>query len=112
MKLPNRALAVIPDAKITHYLLDPEHEDGGPKAKFFIDHGFTLAEWPALAAFLLRHAEAHEVTRTVLTPFGLKYIIDGTMEMPSGQIYLIRVVWIIKTEEDFPRLVSAYPIEE
>ena len=112
MKLPNRAHAAIPDAKIAHYLLDPEHEDGGPKADFFIKQGFNPAEWPRLATFLLHHAETHEVNRTVLTPFGLKYIIDGVMEMPSGQFCLIRVVWIIKTREDFPRLVTAYPLEE
>jgi hypothetical protein len=42
---------VIEDAKLTHYLLDLTHEDGGPKARFFLMH---VARQPyARAAALL-----------------------------------------------------------
>jgi hypothetical protein len=34
-KLPNYGKAIIPEAKITKYLLCLEHEDGVSKAKFF-----------------------------------------------------------------------------
>lgn len=33
--LPNAALAVVPHQKLTDYALDPEHDDGGPKAHVF-----------------------------------------------------------------------------
>lgn len=41
-KLPNAHLAFVEPAKLSAYLLDPNHEDGGPKAKFLAAVGFDL----------------------------------------------------------------------
>ena len=46
-KLPYAEHVFIPDAKITHYLLNLTHSKGRSKAKFFHGHGFTLADWSA-----------------------------------------------------------------
>ena len=112
MKLPNAERAVVPKTKITRYLLDLNHKKGGPKAKFFLGHGYSLANWEMLKRDLLWHAMEYEVDHTVLTSHGLKYIIDGRLKLPSGQMHLLRTVWIIRTDEDFPRLVIAHPEEE
>ncbi len=56
MKLPNRDKAIVPEAKITGYLLDMEHENGHGKAVFFIHFGFSVAKWDILAQALIRHA--------------------------------------------------------
>jgi len=42
MKLPNAHLAVVPERKITLYLLNPAHSAGGSKAVFFLRFGFTV----------------------------------------------------------------------
>ena len=36
MKLPNREEAIVPEAKITLYLLNTQHPKGRGKAKFFV----------------------------------------------------------------------------
>ena len=112
MKLPNAENAVVPEEKITRYLLDLTHKRGGPKAKFFLGHGYSLANWQLLKRDLLWHAVEYEVNQTKLTLHGLKYIIEGKLKLPSGQLRLLRTVWIIHTHEDFPYLVTAYPEDE
>ena len=56
MKLPNGAQAVVPERKITDYLLSMTHRDGRSKAAFFLRFGFTPDRWEALADTLRRHA--------------------------------------------------------
>ena len=54
MKLPNLAGAVIPQQKITEYLLSFAHRDGRHKAAFFTRFGFVADSWDTLAASLLQ----------------------------------------------------------
>ncbi len=61
MKLQNAELAIVPDRKVTHYLLNRAHPIGGAKAIFFLHHGFTLEQWQVLAERLLQHALENEV---------------------------------------------------
>ncbi len=41
VKLPHAKLAVVPERKITRYLLNPAHPAGGSKAALFLRFGFT-----------------------------------------------------------------------
>ncbi len=68
MKLPQAHAAIVPEQKITHYLLNPAHPAGGSKAAFFLRHGFTRAQWPRLAEALLRHGQENEVVATEPNP--------------------------------------------
>ena len=43
MKLPYADQAVVEQAKICEYLLNPAHRFGASKARFFVEFGFTLA---------------------------------------------------------------------
>jgi hypothetical protein len=52
------------------------------------------------------------VSQNMETVHGKKYIIDDTIETPSGKSPVVRTVWIIDRGEDAPRLVTAYPHEE
>jgi hypothetical protein len=45
----------------------------------------------------------------VPSPHGIKYIIEGVLEAPSGAAPRIRTVWILETGETDPRFVTAYP---
>lgn len=40
MKVPNFEKAFVPESKLAEYLLNPDHPDGGPKARFFMQVGF------------------------------------------------------------------------
>ena len=110
MKLPNHQTAVVPKAKITDYLLSVEHRDGRGKALFFTRFGFSMGDWQVLAAALLEHAAGHEVVRAEQTSFGVRYIIEGSIQAPDGRTPLIRTVWFLETGDEVPRFVTAYPL--
>ncbi|MBI5670662.1 MAG: hypothetical protein HZC41_21935 [Chloroflexi bacterium] len=110
MKLPNLERALIEENKIVGYLLHDENSGG--KATFFAAFGFRRAHWDRLRDALLAHAAAHEVTRRSETPHGIKYIIEGVILTPDGRSPLVRAVWIVNSGSEFPRLVTAYPIDE
>ena len=112
MKLPNAAEAVVPERKITHYLLSRIHEEGAAKARFFLRFGFTKDQWEIMASALLAHAREHEVTKTVPSSFGLKYVIEGTLWTPDGRNPAVRSVWMINHGATNPRFVTAYKLEE
>jgi hypothetical protein len=110
VKLPNYENATVSQDKITGYLLSATHRDGRHKAAFFTSFGFTAAHWQELAAALLQHAAAHEVAKEEDSPFGKRYVIEGTMKAPDGRTPLLRSVWFIETDADTPRFVTAYPL--
>jgi len=47
----------VPTAKLTEYLLNPRHPEGGSKARFFLGLGFSPEAPEDLAEAVLRHAE-------------------------------------------------------
>ena len=112
MKLPDVDRAQIPKAKVVKYLLSPTHPDGGGKAEFFTAMGFRLEEWQALADSLRQVARDFPVTKSMTSPHGRKYIIDGVLPTPSGQRPIVRTVWIVDAGTETPRLVTAYPKEQ
>lgn len=112
MKLPNLENATVPQAKITNYLLSPTHSTGRGKAKFFIRFGFSSEQWEVLAHALLEHAKEHDVAKVELTPFGTRYVIEGTLQTPVERTPSVRVVWFVDTGDDAPRFVTANPREE
>ena len=112
MQLPYAEEARVPKAKITEFLLDPEHEYAGPRAAFFIERGFRVSEWEALADALLEHAGRYPATETGRTQYGTKYQVVGPLRLPSGTYTTKDVLsaWIVPTGEETARLTSAYPL--
>src|SRR5208282_1145934 len=98
--------------KVLEYLLAENHPQGRHKAAFFRRFGFTREAWQVLAAALAQHSSEHAVRRIEDSPFGTRYVIDGTIETPSGRRTAIRTIWFIDVDGDSPRLVTAYPLEE
>ena len=111
MKLPNHEHALVPEQKITTYLLSFVHRDGRSKALFFTLFGFSANEWTVLAAALQRHAADHNVSEITETPFGTSYTVEGWLVAPDGRMPFVRVVCFIETGEATPRLVTAYPVK-
>jgi hypothetical protein len=112
MKLPEHEYAVVPERKITAYLLSLTHRDGRSKAIFFMRFGFTLAEWHTFAAALLRQAAEHDVSASEHTPFGTNYVVEGPLVTPDGRAPPVRVVWFVGIGERIPTLATAYPLRE
>ena len=111
MKLPNYEGAIVPESKITGYLLSIRHRDGRSKAEFFIQLGFSLAAWEELVRALLRHVVENEVAKIEDSPFGTRYTIEGQLLAPGGKTAVIRSVWFIEKGEELPRFVTAYPLQ-
>ena len=111
MKLPNLENVYVPEEKITLYLLNLQHPKGRGKAQFFIQFGFSMAQWKQLADALLNHAQLHDVVKTEQTQFGIRYVIEGELETPIERKPKVRVVWFISTDRTEPHLVTAYPLE-
>jgi len=101
--LPNHEEAHVNQRNLTEYLPNRNHPDAQGKSKFFC--GRYGNDWQKLRSDLLKHA-AGLVTHTEETRHGTRYVIEASM---SG--VLVRSVWMIRTGESFPRLVTAYPIE-
>lgn len=111
MKLPNAENAIVAERKITRYLLDLDSENGYSKARFFLAFGFKPDDWQVMATALIEHASNHEISRIdERPPFGVHYIIEGSLNTPDGRNPSVRVIWIIDSGDDIPRLVSAYPM--
>ncbi|MGH7256739.1 MAG: DUF6883 domain-containing protein, partial [Nitrospiraceae bacterium] len=82
------------------------------KAGFFTSMGFQRDAWEVLAEALRQVAQSAPVTKSMTSLHGQKYIVDGVLIAPSGQVPLIRTVWVVDAGRDTPRLVTAYPREQ
>jgi len=110
-KLPHSDEALIPQKKIVDYLLSPTHDSGRDKAIFFMHFGFTPEAWEVLAQALRQHAAQHEVAKVEASPFGQRYVVEGSLQTPGGRAPQVRAVWFIDTGEVTPRFVTAYPLK-
>jgi hypothetical protein len=107
VKLTNSENAFIAKEKILDYLLDEENSKG--KSIFFNLFGYFKDNFEDLAIDLIKLASSGEVSEIEQTKFGLKFIISGNIIAPNGRSIVMTSVWIIKSNEDFPRFVTAYP---
>ena len=108
LKLPQKDSLVVDQAKITDYLLNQGHKEGGPKAKYFHNRGFTLLGWEEMAAALRQHGRTQPITETSSTPFGKKFTVQCQIQTPDGKNPCILTVWIQEGDKA-PRLVTAHP---
>lgn len=112
MKLPHKELARVDRKKIAGYLLNLNHPDGWPKAKFFRGIGFSENNINKLEKALLRIGKTNDVVNidNSKPEFALKYTIDGTIVSPrTGKQYNIRTAWKIVKGERIPKLITAFP---
>jgi len=103
MHLPNCTEAHVDRRKLTEYLLNRDHPDATGKSAFF--YGRYGDNWTELRDDLQEHATG-AVASVEETRHGTTYVIEKPL---SGA--LVRSVWMIRTGESIPRLVTAYPIE-
>src|SRR5688572_15284522 len=78
--------------KLVDHLLSEAHPDGHGKARFFSSHGFSSSGWQVLADPLRAHTMTQRVVESATTAFGVRYIIEGELEVPDGRRPVLRVV--------------------
>ncbi len=106
--IPGIAGAVVPPEKLSGYLLDIHHPEGGAKARFFLRFGFSPDDPETLAAALVAHAEGLEATVSQ-RPNALVYVVTGPISTPDGRTPRVRTVWQVRDGESVPRFVTAFP---
>jgi hypothetical protein len=110
-KLPNGDQAMAPLEKLTDYSLNPEHTTGKHKAQVFkAALGLTLDDASFLRSKLLDIVGTHDAIPQEPTPYGDRYVIDFELTTSAGTA-IVRSAWIVRKDEDFPRLTSCYVIE-
>ena len=115
MRLPNADSAVVDIAKLRDYCLNPEHPEGKHKARVFLDKlNITKNDAEQLRQAILEgilHADAVEQAATA---FGRRFMVDLLLSKGEGIILstaIVRTAWIIRQEEEFPRLTTCFCLQ-
>lgn len=109
MKLPYKEHAYIPPAKLLDYLLSETHSVGKSKSKYLRSSGFNEANIYLLKQGLISIAQSEDISEVINTPYGVKYVIDGSIRTPVEIVIRIRTIWIVDKQQTRPRFVTAYP---
>lgn len=108
MKLPHANRAVVDEQKVREYLLSKSHPVGRFKAMFFARLGFGVENWREFRDAILNLAVENEATEDESTEYGQKYRVLGELRGPKSAALVI-TIWILRTGEDRPSLVTVYP---
>jgi hypothetical protein len=82
-RLPGAERAYVESAKITDYLLNPDHPVGGDKAAYFRRFGFHRDAWSVLEVVLLAQAADGEVVEEQETMYGRLFTVEGRLVTPD-----------------------------
>jgi hypothetical protein len=108
MKIPNAERAEVDIRKLVDYCLSPTHKLGRHKAVVFeAALGLTIIDAFKLGAWLLQAAVETDAIMGRSDKFGDRYQIDFEVVTASGHA-MVRSAWIIRSDEDFPRLTTCF----
>ncbi len=109
--LKNADRAIIDERKVRDYLLNPLHARGGHKARMFAAAlGYRQFDHARLIKQIREGILRHEAVPIDHGPHGQRFRVEIPITGPAGSA-IVRTLWIIRTDEDVPRLSSAYPIK-
>lgn len=107
-RLPNAERAFVDIAKLRDYSLNPAHEKGKHKARVFrAALGFTEADAERLRQIVIDAVLNSAAMPGAPTPYGKRFIVDFQVTGLNGPV-TIRSAWIVRNDENFPRLTSCY----
>ena len=110
MTLPNAERAFIDNRKLIDYCLSENHPIGKHKARVFMSAlGFSLENFQELKEGILNEIIHQKATLIEINQFGDLYVVDVNISNPPQQA-TVRTSWIIRKNEDYPRLTSCYII--
>lgn len=108
MIIPNAEYAIVDIRKLTEYVLSPNHERGKHKARLFSSvFGLTVDDAEALRLYLLQAVKTHDAQSGIRGNYGQMYWIDLPFTW-NNVTENIRTTWIVRYDENFPRLVSCF----
>jgi hypothetical protein len=112
MKLPNAERAVIDIEKLRGYSLNPSHPKGKHKARVFQEKlGLGADDAERLREQILKSVLSAEATEQTPSAYGRRFVIDFPCRNDLKYVArgaVIRTAWIIRNDEDFPRMTTCY----
>jgi hypothetical protein len=108
MKLPNPDFAIISDSKLAGYSLNLDHDEGKHKARVFkAALNMDVSHLEELKQALRSALETYDAVPAARNAYGQKYMIDFLLTREE-KTAIIHSVWIVKDNEEFPRLITCY----
>ncbi len=108
MTLPYGERAVVEIEKLRDYCLSEKHPRDRHKARVFDSAlGLSAADAPRPQQALLQAARSIPATVTDADQYGQRYVLDFVMTTQKGEAK-VRSAWIVRRDEDFPRLTTCY----
>jgi len=108
MKVPNADRAIVDIRKLTGYCLSYEHPRGRHKARVFQSAlGLTAINAAEIRDLLRRKVKSEDCAMGLSDEYGTRYTVDFAYAR-GGKQAMLRSTWIIKAEEDTPRLTSCF----
>ena len=112
MLLPNVEHAFIDIRKLADYSLDPTHPVGRHKSIVFRSAlGLTAANADTLREIFLQAALIYDSVPGRRDEFGQRYTVDFPVSTTHGTA-ILRSAWIVRHDEDFPRLVTCLVLSD
>ena len=112
MKLPNPERAIVNIEKLRDYSLNSNHPEGKHKARVFLNKlGLKADDAERLRKLILEAILTTEAKAQQGTPYGERFVVDIPVRWEEGYVVTfatIRSAWIIRNDEDFPRLTTCY----
>jgi hypothetical protein len=109
MKLPNGDQAQLGD-KLERYALNFQHLKGKDKALLFRNRLGIILENKHLLEAALLESVLHDAAETHnMDEYGIQYNVRFFMTTEVGSSWVLGC-WIIRSDEDFPRLTNTYPV--
>jgi Domain of unknown function (DUF6883) len=107
-RLPNGERAVIDIRKIEEYCLSAAHPRGRHKARVFRETlGIDGADSSWLRQVILEAVQESDAIRLAADAFGARWRVDVRVTR-HGKDVVVRTLWIVRTGEDMPRLVTCW----
>lgn len=97
---------IIPDAKLTQYLLVPRQEDD--KSKFLAQAGFTQDNPDELKQAILTLTQTYDATSDRQDKYGTYYRVEGDL-VGSTRSLAVVTVWIERAEDENIQFVTLKP---
>lgn len=108
MGLPNAERAEVDPRKLIDYCLSPAHPVDKHKAAVFrAALGLTAADAGGLRDQLLRAAVSGHAVPGAADEYGQRFTVDFEASTAVGTA-TVRSAWIVRADEDFPRLTTCY----
>jgi len=104
MKL--QGTVIIPDSKLTEYLLVARQEDD--KSKFLAQAGFTQDNPDLLKQAILNLIQTYDAIPDRQNKYGTYYLVEGSLVGSNG-ILTVVTVWIERTEDGKIQFVTLKP---